>query len=202
MLRRAACSLLRPQVQALGASTSAATSAWAQSPTASYSNLVPEDYSLVMRKAHELSDTFKKVPDTEVGICAGVPMETYKRPARIFVSARSPSQQGMGKTKALSTFSPQWRIAFDTTMKWENQLMGWTSTADPLENVARASLFFDTKEAAMAFCDKHGWEYTVDMPNERRTTRQKRFNSYGDNFSTRRKGIPDLSHTEKHATYT
>lgn len=29
--------------------------------------------------------------------------------------------------------------------------MGWTSTADPLENVARASLFFYTKEQAMDF---------------------------------------------------
>ncbi len=29
--------------------------------------------------------------------------------------------------------------------------MGWTSTADPLENVARASLFFYTKEQAIEF---------------------------------------------------
>ena len=60
--------------------------------------------------------------------------------------------------------------------------MGWTSSADPLENVGRASLFFYTKEEAMAFCTKHGWEYEVDEPRQRRNDRQKRFNSYGDKY--------------------
>jgi hypothetical protein len=39
--------------------------------------------------------------------------------------------------------------------------MGWTSTADALENVGRASLLFHTKEEAVAFCRKHGWEPQV-----------------------------------------
>lgn len=60
--------------------------------------------------------------------------------------------------------------------------MGWTSSADPMENVARASLFFFTKEEAVAFCEKNGWMYTVDEPNQRRTTRQKRYAGYGDNY--------------------
>lgn len=72
------------------------------------------------------------------------------------------------------------RITHDAVNhRWENQLIGWTSSADPLENVARASLFFYSKEAAMDFCKKHGWEYTVDEPNERSTTRSPRFNAYG-----------------------
>lgn len=41
---------------------------------------------------------------------------------------------------------------------------------------------------------KHGWAYSVDEPNQRRTARQKRFAAYGDNYSTRRKGLPDLTH--------
>ena len=60
--------------------------------------------------------------------------------------------------------------------------MGWTSSADTLENVGRASLFFYTKEEAMDFCTKHGWEDSVDMPNERKTTRTKRFNPYGEEW--------------------
>lgn len=74
-----------------------------------------------------------------------------------------------------------YRITHDAPVndRWENQLIGWTSSADPLENVARASLFFYSKEAAMDFCKKHGWEYTVDEPNERSTTRSPRFNAYG-----------------------
>lgn len=60
--------------------------------------------------------------------------------------------------------------------------MGWTSTADPLENVARASLLFYTKEEAIAFCQKHGWDAVVEEPKPRRADRQKRFAGYGDNF--------------------
>lgn len=39
--------------------------------------------------------------------------------------------------------------------------MGWTSTGDPYANVGDAALCFDSKEAAMAFAEKHGWEYVV-----------------------------------------
>ena len=45
--------------------------------------------------------------------------------------------------------------------RWINPLMGWTSTSDPLENVGRSALLFHTKEEAIAFCQKHGWEAQV-----------------------------------------
>jgi len=35
--------------------------------------------------------------------------------------------------------------------RWQNPLMGWTSTGDLLENVARANLAFYTKEEAINF---------------------------------------------------
>lgn len=39
--------------------------------------------------------------------------------------------------------------------------MGWTSTGDPYANVGDAALSFDSKEAAVEFAKRHGWEYTV-----------------------------------------
>ena len=39
--------------------------------------------------------------------------------------------------------------------------MGWTSTGDPYANVGNAGLGFDSEEAAVAFAQKHGWDYTV-----------------------------------------
>lgn len=39
--------------------------------------------------------------------------------------------------------------------------MGWTSTGDPYAYVGEAALDFDSEEAARAFAEKHGWEYTV-----------------------------------------
>jgi hypothetical protein len=39
--------------------------------------------------------------------------------------------------------------------------MGWTSTSDPYANVGDAGLTFESREAAIAFAKKHGWEYSV-----------------------------------------
>lgn len=42
--------------------------------------------------------------------------------------------------------------------------MGWTSTGDPYANVGDSALSFDSKEAAVAFAERHGWDYTVWSP--------------------------------------
>lgn len=61
-------------------------------------------------------------------------------------------------------------------------MIGWTSTADPVENVARSSLSFGSKEDAIKYCEKYGFDYEVREPLMRRADRQKRFAGYGDNF--------------------
>lgn len=43
--------------------------------------------------------------------------------------------------------------------------MGWTSTGDPLAHVGDSALNFDSKESAVEFSKKHGWEYTVTLFN-------------------------------------
>jgi len=45
--------------------------------------------------------------------------------------------------------------------RWENPLMGWTSTGDPYQCVGEASLNFDSKDMAVGFAEKYGWQYTV-----------------------------------------
>lgn len=47
--------------------------------------------------------------------------------------------------------------------RWENPLIGWTSTADAYANVGEAGLSFESEEAAKAFVEKHCWEYVVYM---------------------------------------
>ena len=44
---------------------------------------------------------------------------------------------------------------------------------------------------AIAYCKKQGWDYVVQEPNLPDKRRAKRFNSYGDNFSHLRSGIPE-----------
>jgi NADH dehydrogenase (ubiquinone) Fe-S protein 4 len=102
-------------------------------------------------------------------------------------ASRVAGQQGTGNTLENKS-APAWRIEFETRAKWQNPLQGWNSTADPLENVGRSSLFFFTKEQAVAYAEKAGWEVEVVEPNLRRKDRQKRYNSYGDNYTGGRAG--------------
>ncbi|XP_033035444.1 NADH dehydrogenase [ubiquinone] iron-sulfur protein 4, mitochondrial isoform X1 [Trachypithecus francoisi] len=100
----------------------------------------------------------------------GVPEEHIKtRKVRIFVPARNNMQSGVNNTK-------KWKMEFDTRERWENPLMGWASTADPLSNMV---LTFRTKEDAVSFAEKNGWSYDVE---ERKVPKPKS-KSYGANFS-------------------
>lgn len=70
---------------------------------------------------------------------------------------------------------------------------------DPLKSTDVARSYpFSAKEEAIRFCEKNGWEYALDAPPVRNIARQRRYNSYGDNFSTKRKGLPDLNHLNTH----
>uniref|UniRef100_A0A7N5P1E4 NADH dehydrogenase [ubiquinone] iron-sulfur protein 4, mitochondrial n=1 Tax=Ailuropoda melanoleuca TaxID=9646 RepID=A0A7N5P1E4_AILME len=83
----------------------------------------------------------------DITTLTGVPEEHIKtRKVRIFVPARNNMQSGVNNTK-------KWKMEFDTRERWENPLMGWASTADPLSNMI---LTFSTKEDAAAFAEKNG----------------------------------------------
>ncbi|ORY33571.1 hypothetical protein BCR33DRAFT_856219 [Rhizoclosmatium globosum] len=75
---------------------------------------------------------------------------------RIFRPANTPTQNGSARAN-------HWRIDFDTQDKWENSLMGWASSADPVQAL---SLKFLTKEDAILFAERQGYDYWVDLPKE------------------------------------
>ncbi|OAY79535.1 NADH dehydrogenase (ubiquinone) iron-sulfur protein 4, mitochondrial [Ananas comosus] len=101
------------------------------------------------------SDTaLVEIKPVEIGIVSGIPEEHLRRKVMIYSPARTATQQGSGKVG-------KWKINFLSTQKWENPLMGWTSTGDPYANVGEAALSFDSEEAAKAFAEKHGWDYVV-----------------------------------------
>jgi NADH dehydrogenase (ubiquinone) Fe-S protein 4 len=60
--------------------------------------------------------------------------------------------------------------------------MGWTSSADSLEQAAEAHLLFQSRDAAAAFCRRNGWGYEIAEEKPTRKERPKRFLGYGDNF--------------------
>ncbi|XP_036704263.1 NADH dehydrogenase [ubiquinone] iron-sulfur protein 4, mitochondrial isoform X3 [Balaenoptera musculus] len=84
----------------------------------------------------------------DITTLTGVPEEHIKtRKVRIFVPARNNMQSGVNNTK-------KWKMEFDTRERWENPLMGWASTADPLSNMV---LTFSTKDDAIAFAEKNAY---------------------------------------------
>ncbi|XP_066037240.1 NADH dehydrogenase [ubiquinone] iron-sulfur protein 4, mitochondrial [Chamaea fasciata] len=106
----------------------------------------------------------------DITTLTGVPDEHIKtRKVHIFVPARNAMQSGANNTK-------KWKMEFDTRERWENPLMGWASTADPLSNMV---LTFSSKEDAIAFAEKNGWSYDVE---EKKMPKPKS-KSYGANFS-------------------
>ncbi|KAL9986810.1 hypothetical protein ACROYT_G001011 [Oculina patagonica] len=117
-----------------------------------------------------IDDDGKEVIDTTTGVPDWLVKE---RKARIFVPARTATQSGTFNTK-------NWQLEFDTAERWENPLMGWASNADPLSNTC---LTFPSKEAAVSYAEKHGWNYEVDDKQEVKMKAK----SYGANFSWNKK---------------
>uniref|UniRef100_A0A3P9AMW7 NADH dehydrogenase [ubiquinone] iron-sulfur protein 4, mitochondrial n=1 Tax=Esox lucius TaxID=8010 RepID=A0A3P9AMW7_ESOLU len=109
-------------------------------------------------------------PLQDISCLTGVPEEHIKtRKVHIFVPARTAMQSGAHGIK-------KWKMDFDTRERWENPLMGWASTADPMSNV---NLTFSSKEDAIDFAEKNGWSYDITEKMEKKP----RAKSYGANFS-------------------
>lgn len=89
--------------------------------------------------------------------------------ARIYRPAKTAMQSGLGKTKG-------WLLEHDRDApRTVEPLMGWTSSSDMK---AQVRLTFDSKDDAVAYCDRNGIAYRVEEPKER----IRRKVAYSDNF--------------------
>ena len=90
--------------------------------------------------------------------------------ARIYKPARTAMQSGQGKTK-------EWVLDYEPEEpRTVEPLMGWTSSADMKQELR---LHFDSKEEAIAYCQREGIPYQVfeTAPPVRQRI------SYSDNFA-------------------
>lgn len=100
----------------------------------------------------------------------GIPEEHIKgRKVRIYVPAKNSMQSGTDNIG-------HWEMEFDNRERWENPLMGWASSGDPMSNM---KIQFSTKEEAISYCEKNGWQWFL----QEGTTKEMRPKSYGVNFS-------------------
>ncbi|SON55558.1 hypothetical protein HDIA_2017 [Hartmannibacter diazotrophicus] len=94
--------------------------------------------------------------------------------ARIYKPAKTAMQSGEAKTH-------RWALDYDPEQpRSVEPLMGWTSSGDMKQQLR---LFFETKDEAIAYCQRHGIAYRVIEPQ---TKTPKRV-SYSDNFKFNRK---------------
>lgn len=90
--------------------------------------------------------------------------------ARIYKPARTAMQSGQANTK-------DWMLDFEPEEpRTIDPLMGWTSSTDMKQEV---QLSFDTKEEAIAYCERNGIAYEVF---ETKPPARQRI-SYSDNFA-------------------
>ena len=93
--------------------------------------------------------------------------------ARIFKPAKNAMQSGTAKTR-------EWQLDYEPeTPRMIEPLMGWTSSTDMKQEV---TLCFDTREEAVAYCEREGIPYQVIEPKEV----ERRPAAYADNFAFRR----------------
>jgi len=100
----------------------------------------------------------------------GVPeLHTKHRRVRIFIPAKNAMQSGTNNVK-------KWRLEFDAWERWDNRLMGWCSTGDPLSNTI---VEFSELEDAIAYCERNKWNFEVEQPQKLRRLKK----IYGENYS-------------------
>ncbi|HZD26269.1 MAG TPA: ETC complex I subunit [Alphaproteobacteria bacterium] len=90
--------------------------------------------------------------------------------AVIYQPAKTAMQSGRANTR-------RWQLEFDQeAARRVEPLMGWTASSDMRQELA---LRFESREAAVAFCEKHGIPYRIQAAHQRRV----RPKAYADNFS-------------------
>ncbi|KAI4937693.1 hypothetical protein J4E85_000128 [Alternaria conjuncta] len=95
-------------------------------------------------------------------VLSGAPTDLQARTVRIYKPSKTATQSGDWNAS-------HWLMDWDVLPKghrWENPLMGWQSSADFMNG---HRIQFKSKEDAIKFANKQGYEYFVQEPNKRKT---------------------------------
>ncbi|XP_035435868.1 NADH dehydrogenase [ubiquinone] iron-sulfur protein 4, mitochondrial-like [Spodoptera frugiperda] len=128
-----------------------------------------------LRQRNLLESTIKVPVKVDLSPVSGVPAEHIcSRRVRIYQPPKNAMQSGTNNIQ-------HWEMEFDNRQRWENPLMGWTSTGDPLSNM---KVQFKCPEEAIELCEKNGWNWYLDVPKVKKQFKPK---NYGVNFSWNRR---------------
>jgi NADH dehydrogenase (ubiquinone) Fe-S protein 4 len=125
-------------------------------------------------------DDIAHVPENlrnKKGLVSGVPDNVLQKRVNIYFPAKTASQHGLSGRK--------WKAEFTHTGdKWQNPLMGWTSSNNTEQQI-NVIMSFESKQEAIDWCEAQGVEYDVHEP----LSKKKRVKSYADNFAASKYGI-------------
>lgn len=119
--------------------------------------------------AHQLSSKHAQFGNTTSSQTHRISNHTNK--PSIYKPAKTATQSG-------KWHAHHWRMDWDILSKghrWENPLMGWQSSADFMQGT---HINFKSREEAIRFAEKQGYEYFVQEPNERKFA----VKAYANNF--------------------
>ncbi|KAJ5674241.1 hypothetical protein N7462_009680 [Penicillium macrosclerotiorum] len=149
-----------------------------QSPSEAMARHQPDYEATIDHGTSQFSPVPKRVMDGSeptgalpAAVLSGAPTDLQARTVRIYRPTKAATQSG-------TWHQHHWRMDWDILQRghrWENPLMGWQSSADGMQGT---HMKFKSKEDAIAFAQKQGYEYFVQEPNERRFTPK----NYANNF--------------------
>ncbi|GAA6033828.1 hypothetical protein JCM8097_000362 [Rhodosporidiobolus ruineniae] len=137
-------------------------------------------YTTVPTRAAEQHQVPAERPEgavTQAGVVSGAPDELHRRPVRIY----RPAPPAMSSAKGTSH---HWRVDWEILQgagRWENPLMGWASSADYMQGT---HLKFNSRDDAIHFCEKQGWEFYVQEPNVQKFVTKSYAHNY--NYSSKK----------------
>lgn len=110
-------------------------------------------------------------PQVAKEIVSGAPERVTNRTVRIYKPSKPATQSSNHDG---STWRIEWEIIGGSN-RWENDLMGYQSTADEMNATI---MRFDTKDSAIKFAEGQGWDYYIYEPKERKFRKKE----YSANF--------------------
>ncbi|XP_034667850.1 NADH dehydrogenase [ubiquinone] iron-sulfur protein 4, mitochondrial [Drosophila subobscura] len=124
-----------------------------------------------LEQRKKLNGTITVPTAVNLGPISGVPgVQLKERRVRIHIPPKNAMQSGTDNIN-------NWQIEFDNRERWENPLMGWASSGDPLSNL---NVQFGSKDEAITYCERNGWRWYIDGEVKSKKDRVK---NYGVNFS-------------------
>ena len=128
-----------------------------------------------------------KLPDDPSEVAALDPAHSNQDPVSLATGMPRTvhiKQEQARVSQAPLNIEKQWIISFQDDGElgqcWDNPLMGWVSSSDPMANNMRLQMAFRNAADAVYFAKKRGWNYVVEEPIVRKGRSDDA--QYQDNF--------------------